>query len=140
MAFSGFLAWISSNFSLLGSSYIHLWMGTPVQLFIEGSSFSKLNLLSYFLTLLCTTLAFARYHRSFMSREALRRMLNLRDDDLFLSFDADEIPKPEVRAQIFLTFKCQLAVKILSSQCNFANVVQILRLKFSPLNIISQPR
>ena len=60
-----------------------------------------------------------------MSREALRRMLNLRDDDLFLSFDADEIPKPEVRAQIFLTFKCQLAVKILSSQCNFANVVQL---------------
>ena len=32
-----------------------------------------------------------------MSREALRRIQNLRDDDIFLSFDADEIPKPEVK-------------------------------------------
>ena len=32
-----------------------------------------------------------------MSQSALARIQNLKDDDLFFSFDADEIPKPEVR-------------------------------------------
>ena len=31
-----------------------------------------------------------------MSQAALERIKNLHDDDLFLSFDADEIPKAEV--------------------------------------------
>ena len=34
--------------------------------------------------------------RNEMSQSALARILNLKDDDLFFSFDADEIPKPEV--------------------------------------------
>ena len=32
-----------------------------------------------------------------MSQAALERVKNLNDDDLFLSFDADEIPKAEVK-------------------------------------------
>jgi hypothetical protein len=31
-----------------------------------------------------------------MSQQALTRILNLSDEDLFFSFDADEIPKSEV--------------------------------------------
>ena len=36
------------------------------------------------------------YLRNFMSAHALNRIENLQDEDLFLSFDADEIPKVEV--------------------------------------------
>ena len=36
------------------------------------------------------------YIRTVMSRKTLQRIKGLRDDDLFLSFDADELPKPEV--------------------------------------------
>jgi hypothetical protein len=32
-----------------------------------------------------------------MSQSAVKRITNLKDDDLFLSFDADEIPKTEAR-------------------------------------------
>lgn len=37
------------------------------------------------------------YLRSYWSNAALRRIANLKDDDLFLNFDADEIPSREVR-------------------------------------------
>ena len=42
------------------------------------------------------------YVRKVMSTRGLKRIKGLRDDDLFLNFDADEIPKPEVIA--FLKF------------------------------------
>jgi hypothetical protein len=35
--------------------------------------------------------------RNEMSQSAVKRITNLKDDDLFLSFDADEIPKTEAR-------------------------------------------
>ncbi len=34
--------------------------------------------------------------RNEMSQAALARIRNLKDEDLFFSFDADEIPKPDV--------------------------------------------
>jgi hypothetical protein len=37
-----------------------------------------------------------RHLRNEMSQAALERIQNLQDRDLFLSFDADEIPKAEV--------------------------------------------
>ena len=37
-----------------------------------------------------------RYIRTYMSQHALPLISNLRDDDLFLNFDADEVPKEEV--------------------------------------------
>ena len=40
--------------------------------------------------------SFNRYLRDFMTQEALGRIKGLEDDDLFLIFDADEIPKKEV--------------------------------------------
>ena len=39
-----------------------------------------------------------------MSQSALGRIQNLKSEDLFLSFDADEIPKPQVRFQKDQTF------------------------------------
>jgi hypothetical protein len=36
------------------------------------------------------------HHQNYLSQEALLRTLNLRAEDLFFFFDADEIPKPEV--------------------------------------------
>jgi hypothetical protein len=33
-----------------------------------------------------------------MSQSAMKRIKNLKDDDLFLNFDADEIPKTEVKS------------------------------------------
>ena len=36
------------------------------------------------------------YMRTIMSTTALRTLKGLNSDDLFLNFDADEIPKPEV--------------------------------------------
>jgi len=41
-----------------------------------------------------------------MSQAALARILNLKDDDLFFSFDADEIPKSEVTTLDIVHFDC----------------------------------
>ena len=40
---------------------------------------------------------FFRHLRNEMSQAALERIQNLSDEDIFLSFDADELPKKEVR-------------------------------------------
>jgi hypothetical protein len=46
------------------------------------------------------------YLRNEMSQAALARILNLKDDDLFFSFDADEIPKSEVTTLDIVHFDC----------------------------------
>ena len=51
--------------------------------------------LSYFFHLVKKILSL-RYIRTHMSQEGLSRIRGLRDDDLVLNFDADEIPKAEV--------------------------------------------
>ncbi len=61
-----------------------------------------------------------------MSHEGMKRISGLRDDDLFLTFDADEIPKPEVNKFITPNIHYYLILLIItersSNSSNFMTV------------------
>ena len=51
-----------------------------------------------------------RYLRQIWGDQALKRLKNLKEDDVFINFDADEIPNQEV---------CLIYVEIIFQKINF---------------------
>ena len=86
---------------------------------------------------------YSRHLRNEMSQAALERIQNLSDDDIFLSFDADELPKKEVRLNLeqwFSTFG-KFCEPLFIANCNLTTHVQSYKITFcDPLEYSETPQ